>query len=449
MGGNQSKSDPRQTVLVTGQAQPEEGIAGSSSPEHLFKKAKRVIIEGNREFQLGKWERAEASYLEGLAFMICLFNIDKEGYPVSPRIEELTVRKVAKFAGQIIEYLQSISAAESMGTLTQEESKIGGCQGKDIALFVSDFLNNLGAVKYVKKEFKSSLALHQKALELRILLKGDVSYEVAESYQNLSSVNDALEQFNEAESQLRNAIDIEIKCHAEDSIEASSMFNNLAVLYTHMGRLGEAERVLKSVVSRRLLIFGPTHRLTKNAKGNLEIVMDQAARRCVESFNDKGMVKEEATASAAIPPSLSTTTGEGKEEAEELMTPKRREKLSPFPPAMLDDVESPDLVASKDSSPSNSQGKRSYNGDEEEREDGNGSKYDYERGDAREARERREATVQQQVVGLTSLLRVLFRHQIDHLVRYAEVPGPQHVAACAWWVSARARQRGVRSTLRT
>ena len=280
-----------------------------------------------------------------------------------------------------------------MGALTHEEFKTGDFQGKDIALSLSDFLNNLGAVKYVKKELKSSLALHQKALELRIILKSDVSYEVAESYQNLSSVNDALEQFNEAESQLRNAIEIQTKCHTEDSIEASSMFNNLAVLYAHMGRLGEAERILKSVISRRLAVFGPTHRLTKNAKGNLEIVMYQAAKRCVETFNDKGMVKEGATTGAVISPTLSATSGEGKEKAEEFVIPKRLEKLVPFPPAMLDDIESPELVASRASGSSHGQGKRSYDGDEAEGKEGGNSKYvyDYEGREAREAREKSEA----------------------------------------------------------
>ena len=103
MGGHQSKSYPRQPALVTAQAQPEEGIDDGSSPEDLFKKAKRLVIEGNREFQIGKWERAEASYLEGLACLICLFNIDKEGYPA--RIEEVTVQKITKYADKIIEYL--------------------------------------------------------------------------------------------------------------------------------------------------------------------------------------------------------------------------------------------------------------------------------------------------------------------------------------------------------
>ncbi len=342
MGGQQSKKRSKNLNPVTAQAAPKEKEGRARNKEIMH-----VIVEGNRAFQFGKWETAEKFYHEGINCLIGKENMDENE---SCRNEAMTVPEIVAYADKFKECMNIINATED----TAEESKVDDCKNLEIALLLSDFLNNLGAVKYVKKDFQSSLTLHQKALELRIILKGEVSTQVAESYQNLSSVNDAMQHFSKAESQLLNAIQIEAKCHAEDSVEASSMSNNLAVLYTHMGRLREAELILKKVLSRRLHIFGSKHRLTLNAQSNLDIVMDLAAKRCYDELDRSRPTKEERTASLLTQPPLADPASRGPQgreagsHIEKSAAPRRMEILVPFPPAMLDDVESPEMVASND-----------------------------------------------------------------------------------------------------
>ena len=170
---------------------------------------------GNRAFQEGKWDQAEKFYHEGLIYLKNIDNLGEEKKDIPSRIEDITVRKIARYADRISMFLDRTKVSEGM----IEEMKIEDDRHRDIAHALSDFLNNLGAVKFVKKEFKSSLLLHKKALKLRIIINGKVSQEVAESFQNLSCVNDALHQYSEAEDLLQSAIEIESKCQAEDSVE--------------------------------------------------------------------------------------------------------------------------------------------------------------------------------------------------------------------------------------
>lgn len=312
---------------------------------------KNLVKEGNSQFQEGRFMTASTLYSRSLC------RLYSEGFKqhilkaeegqtsseddLNGELDESEINRILAYADQLA--LKVTLAIETMKDKEQappdfDDGNSGlvdlilGLDHKksddleylqSYAIATADLLNNVAAVQFILKQTKSSLQMNYKTLKLRALVHGGNSIAAAESLQNISSCLDALQDLESAEKRLQKAIEIESMHGLDGTVESTSMLNNLGILYSHMHRWDQAEAILLNVLQHREDKLGKDHRLTKNATSNLEAI--RAGR--LNSKNLSEDAKEDV----------------GSDRGEE----GAHEQLSPFPPSIMDDVESPHFVGSK------------------------------------------------------------------------------------------------------
>ncbi|MBR1631815.1 MAG: tetratricopeptide repeat protein, partial [Paludibacteraceae bacterium] len=140
---------------------------------------------------------------------------------------------------------------------------------------VAETLNNMGELYRARRDYKTALTLHKRALKIRRGIYAPNSPQVTESMLNIGSVyyqqNDlkhAEEEFRQVWQAYQERQDVPVKLRA-------ACLNNLAALRYRQGDKIAAAAYFEQAYNTYLKAYGPKHPNTLRTKRNLNIVRQQ------------------------------------------------------------------------------------------------------------------------------------------------------------------------------
>ena len=152
---------------------------------------------------------------------------------------------------------------------------------KQLALLIENKSNQIEIAKAYSSlsvsfknigDYKKSVDLQTKALEIRKTVFGEIHAHVAESLSNLGVTYQAIGEYQKALECNEKALDIRKQIQKDNSLEISVLLNNNGAIYRQIGKYEAAKEALEKALEIKSKLLGMEHVDTARTLNNLGLV---------------------------------------------------------------------------------------------------------------------------------------------------------------------------------
>ncbi|HET9136556.1 MAG TPA: tetratricopeptide repeat protein [Candidatus Kapabacteria bacterium] len=136
-------------------------------------------------------------------------------------------------------------------------------------------LSNLGATLYARGKYDEAAKFSGKALDICLLLFGEIHSETASNYNNLGTIFTAKQEYDLALSYFIKALNIFKLLYGFYNQQTSACLTNIGLLNGYMGNYAEAEINLKLSLEIKQKLFGQNHEESARVLGNLGFILER------------------------------------------------------------------------------------------------------------------------------------------------------------------------------